>query len=183
MAVDIDAFRADLEQLKNQRSIIQAKLDEANRKASELLEMLKGLGFSSVDDAKQAYVRQCADAENQHALVRQLIEEIKKVDQDLPTREDVMARLASLDLGQVSTESESTIAVADPTGTGLVANLDGPSLIAEEPVVPQVPHDAVGELPASAFVSPQTSEQLTTSDEPTINNGEPDLGQMLFASL
>ena len=53
MAVDIESFKRDLDELKNQRSVIQAKLDEANRHLSELTETLKGMGFNSVADAKQ----------------------------------------------------------------------------------------------------------------------------------
>ena len=55
MAVDIDVFKSELEQLKNQRSVIQAKLDEANKHITELTETLKGMGFNSVEEAEQAY--------------------------------------------------------------------------------------------------------------------------------
>ena len=96
MAVNIDSFKTDLENLKNQRSIIQAKLDEANRHVSELTETLKGMGYSSIDEAKAAYAKQLADAEGQHALVKQLIEEIKSVDHKLPTKDEVIERLNAL---------------------------------------------------------------------------------------
>jgi hypothetical protein len=101
MAVDIDAYKRDLEQLKSQRSVVQAKLDEAVRHAAELMQTLKSFGYNTVEEAEQAYVRQLAEAEQQHKQVQKLIMEINSLDQKLPTREEVAARLQSLSVGNV----------------------------------------------------------------------------------
>lgn len=192
MAVNIDAFKSDLDALKNQRSVIQAKFDEANRHVNELMETLKGMGFNSIDEAKQAYAKQCQDAEKQHAQVQVLIDEIKSLDAKVPSREDVMARLASLSQG----DFENTSSVPDnPVLDQVIASSlpekpdadfgDGGdvSYVASAPI----PEESVPTM-EDVLIEPliqqsQENAQLTNSSDQGINNGEPDLGQMLFASL
>lgn len=179
MAVDIESFKHDLDLLKNQRSVIQAKLDDANKRVAELTETLKGMGFNSVDDAKQAYARQLAEAEGQHALVKQLIQEINNVDVSLPSREDVMARLTELSKGVVSNVSP----VPNVTPVTETVPVQG--------VVSSVVHENVpmDDVPSDMFDSGVTSSvqegsvSLNNSSVQAINNGDIDLGGLLFNSL
>ena len=101
MAVNIEEFKRDLDQLKSQRSVVQAKLDEAVKHANEIEQTLKSFGYNSVEEAEQAYARQCVDAERQHEQVKKLIMEIQSLDTKLPTREEVAQRLQALSVGQV----------------------------------------------------------------------------------
>lgn len=164
MAVDIDSFKRDLDQLKNQRSVIQAKLDEANRHVDELMGTLKGMGFNSVEEAKQAYVKQQAEAEQQHALVKKLIAEIMQVDSQVPTREEVMERLNALSTGNLENTPQ-------PKENPVLDN-----------IIPTKPVEMVQEqVPVVASVSVQEPKLTVSSDNGT--NNSMDLGSMLFASL
>ena len=157
MSVDIDSFKRDLDQLKNQRSIIQAKLDEANKHVAELTKTLNEMGFANIEEAKQAYSNQCAQAKSQHALVQQLIQEINQVDSKIPTREEVMSRLNALSSvvpGPVNVESE--ILPESPV-------VETSNIIQENIVPPVVPNN---------------TNSSNSSSAPDV-----DLGGMLFASL
>ena len=169
MAVNIDEFKRDLDQLKNQRSVIQAKLDEANRHVEELKGTLAGMGFQTIDQAKQAYTKQLADAEQQHALVKQLIQEIQQVDVKCPTREDVMKRLSELSVGNVHAPSEQSTPQMEQS-------------VPQDDVIPEV----INPVPDVAPVIPdQTAAtvNLNNSQVVTNNNSDIDLGDLLFASL
>ena len=175
MAVDIDVFKSDLEQLKNQRSVIQAKLDEANRHITELMETLKGMGFNSVEEAKQAYQKQLTEAEGQHALVKQLIQEINQVDVNVPTREAVMERLNSLatQLTQPLPVNDA-VATAPVVSTGVNAN----QTVVSAPVMEQALTQQSNDFIQQNIIPPVTEAPVDSN-----NNGEVDLGGMLFASL
>lgn len=157
MSVDIDSFKRDLDQLKNQRSIIQAKLDEANKHVAELTKTLNEMGFANIEEAKQAYSNQCAQAESQHALVQQLIQEINQVDSKIPTREEVMSRLNAL-------SSIVPVPVNVESGTLPESPVSETSDIIQENIVPPV-------VPSNTNNSNSSSAQ------------DVDLGGMLFASL
>lgn len=181
MAVDIDVFKSDLEQLKNQRSVIQAKLDEANRHITELTETLKGMGFNSVEEAKQAYQRQLTEAEGQHALVKQLIQEINQVDVNVPTREAVMERLNAMATQPTQPlPVNEVVATAPVASTGVNAN----QTVVSAPVLEQALTQPVQpSQQANDFIQQNIIPPATEAPVDSNNNGEVDLGGMLFASL
>jgi outer membrane protein assembly factor BamA len=114
------------------------------------------MGFSSVDEAKQAYVDQCAQAESQHVLVKQLIQEINQVSNRVPTREEVMSRLNELSAAPVKIP-EAAVSVETP--------------------VTSVPENAVDVIQENIVPPVSNVSTEMSSDSST------DLGNMLFASL
>lgn len=172
MAVDIETFKSDLEQLKNQRSVIQAKLDEANRHVAELTETLKGMGYSSVDEAKQAYLKQLSEAENLHALVKQLIQEINQVDANVPTREDVIQRLSVLENNIIPDVPK----VVMPQQVNVEA-----SSVSEAPVPSE--NDFIQQNIVQPGVVTNPVDTTSNNDGTAGTTGDIDLGGMLFASL
>ena len=191
MAVDIDAFKRDLDTLKNQRSVIQAKLDEANRHVDELKNTLAGMGFNSVDEAKQAYAKQVGEAEAQHAVVKQLIAEISQVDSNVPSREEVAARLASLSFNQQAPANVQTNPVSAPVAHSGVSNNN---TVISTPVMQQAavqaPNNAVAQ-PVQAPVNDFVQQQVIPPQVPGNVNSQPKqgnnsvdaLGGLLFANL
>lgn len=207
MAVDIDSFKRDLDQLKNQRSVIQAKLDDANRHIAELEQTLKGMGFDSLDAAKEAYVRQLGDAEQQHNIVKQLMQEIQQLDTNVPTKDEVMERLNALSVGDfVNKDQSQSVSVEESVKQPEIAEqvqvvseepIMPPPVMEEQPVVQQVsqPVQSAVVPPVAEFVpdmfAMDTTTQLNNSTEQANNNGEQgaasddglDLGALLFSSL
>ena len=173
MAVDIDSFKRDLEQLKNQRSLLVAKRDEAKRHVDELTATLNGMGFATIEDAKAAYVKQVFLAESQHEQVKKLIQEINLVDTNVPTREEVANRLNSLSIGDISVAQEQT--KMDPVIENVIPQVN----VVNEPPV-QV--DVVQEDQVQLNI-PEGNVQLTNVVQPAMNNGETKLEDLLFASL
>ena len=200
MAVNIEEFKRDLDQLKSQRSVVQAKLDEAVKHAAEIEQTLKSFGYNSVEEAEQAYARQLQQAEQQHEQVKKLIVEIQSLDQKLPTREEVAQRLQSLSVGQIvppvvsvpqvatqdvidqpvpSSETTvtdnppMTVVYNDPTGSGLVAVKSDVSIVEDtNPIVDSVVQFAK-----------QDSNVKETPKQTNDNVNNIDLGNILFSSL
>lgn len=169
MAVDIESFKRDLDELKNQRSVIQAKLDEANRHLSELTETLKGMGFNSVADAKQAYVKQMSEAESQHDLVKKLIQEIRNVDMSVPTRDEVLSRLKSLDSANVQAVQPAAAAV----------EINQPNLVSTNEVPVMNVNYSENDFIQQNVVPPAVENKAPVQDAGV----QADLSDMLFASL
>lgn len=90
---ELSKFRADLETLQSQRSMVQVKMEEAVAQAKQLKEQLAKSGYASLAEAEAAYQRLLGDAETKHAHVKQLIEQIKTVESSIPTRDEILASL------------------------------------------------------------------------------------------
>ena len=167
----IEAFKADLDSLRNQQSVVQAKLDEANRHIAELNATLKGMGFNSLDEAKAAYAKQLQDAEKQHSIVQKLIEDIKAVDQKIPSREEVTARLAELSKGNFEAPKQVPV----PPTENATPLMEAPS-VSESSV----------DLNVDQSVAIENNQDMSQV-EPIVNTnqseGSIDLGDLLFASL
>ena len=168
MAVDIDSFKRDLDQLKNQRSVIQAKLDDANKHITELEQTLKGMGFDTVDAAKEAYVRQLGDAEAQHQLVKNLMQEIQQIDANIPTKEEVTERLKALSLGDF--EKKPIVEQVVPSVQPVVAEeITVPDVGMNPPVVEQpVIQQPVVQQPVVQQVVPQVQETVQPVNTPPV---------------
>ena len=177
MAVDIDSFKRDLDQLKNQRSVIQAKLDDANKHITELEQTLKGMGFDTVDAAKEAYVRQLGDAEVQHQLVKDLMQEIQQIDVNIPTKEEVTERLKALSLGDF--EKKSVVEQVVPSVQPVVAEEITVSDVGMNPPVVEQP---VVQQPVVQQVVPQVQETVQPVNTPPVANFVPDMFEVTAES-
>ena len=180
MAVDIDSFKSDLEELKNKRSVIQAKLEEANRHVAELNQTLQSMGFSSVEEAKQAYLKQVAEAEQQHALVKQLIEEINQVDVNVPTREEVAERLKSLSVAPQDVHLETVESPVAIASVETKVEPDGAGGTVENISVQAVPIEPANDFVQQQIVPPNVNSSAKPANS---NGGDMDLSGILFANL
>lgn len=90
---ELNQFKTDLDTLKTQRSHVQIKLEESVSRAQTLKETLTKFGYPSLADAKVAYTQLVADAESKHERVKQLINQIKKTESEIPSKEDILAKL------------------------------------------------------------------------------------------
>ena len=104
----LQEYQKDLSTLKQKISHVQVKLEASTEHVKALRNTLNEMGYSSLDDAKEAYKKMYADAEKKHAQVKQLIQEIDNLEAKMPSREEILSKLKGELLNtQTSNISES----------------------------------------------------------------------------